>query len=122
MPHRTPSNVRLGDLVHRDRRLHARGNAHALERVLQGERIDHGREHPHVVGGGAIHTRLFVHFAAPDVSAANHDGDGNTGATHVGDLIGHGARRIDVDAGIGSGERFAGDFEENAVVLGSIIR
>ena len=89
---------------------------------MQRKGVDHRREHAHIVGGGTVHAGLFVHLAAPDVSAADDDGNRNAGTTHVGNFIGHGARRVDVNAGIGSGERFAGDLEENAVVLGSTIR
>jgi hypothetical protein len=31
------------------------GHAEPLERVLQGEPVDHRREHAHVVGAGAVH-------------------------------------------------------------------
>ena len=81
-----PPDVRLGDLMHRDRRLHARRHAHALERVLQGERIDDGGQHAHVIGGGAIHAGFFVHLTAPNIAAAHHDRDRNTVAMNLGDL------------------------------------
>ena len=55
MAHRPPADVRLGDLLHVDRREHARVGAVPLERLLHGERVQHGREHPHVVAGRAVH-------------------------------------------------------------------
>ena len=89
MADRAAPDVRLGDLVHRDRGLHARGDAHALERVLQRERVDHGREHAHVIGGRAVHAGLFVNLAAPDVSAADDDRDRDARAADLGDLLRH---------------------------------
>ena len=64
------------------------------ERVLQRQRVDDGCEHPHVVGRRAVHAGLFVRLAAPDVSAADDDRDGDSGAPHVRDLLGHGVRRV----------------------------
>ncbi len=49
MAHRAPADVRLGDLRDRDRRLHPRVGAEALERVLQRERVQERREHAGVV-------------------------------------------------------------------------
>ena len=52
---RAQRDVRLGDLRHRDRGLHAGRLADGFERVLQRERVDHGGEHAHVVGAGPVH-------------------------------------------------------------------
>ena len=43
--HRPAADVRLGDLGDLERRQHARVGAAPLERVLQRERVEHGREH-----------------------------------------------------------------------------
>ena len=55
--HRAAADVGLGDLGDRDRRLHARVHAVLLERVLQRQRVEDGREHAHVVAGRAVHAR-----------------------------------------------------------------
>ena len=89
MPHRAAPDVRLGDRVHRDRRLHAAGDADSLERVLERQRVDDGRQHPHVVGRGAVHPGRLVGLAAPDVSAADHDGERDAVGVDLRDLARH---------------------------------
>ena len=73
--HRAAADVRLGDLGDRDRRLHADVDAELLERVLERQRVEHGREHPHVVGGRAVHARGRARHAAVDVARADDDRD-----------------------------------------------
>ena len=68
-------DVRLGDLRHRDRRLHAHLRAGLLEEVLQGERVHDRAEHAHVVGAAAVHAALAEFGAAEEVAAADHDRD-----------------------------------------------
>ena len=46
-----------------------------LERVLERQRIQHRRDHAHVVGGGAVHALAAGGESAPDVAAADDDGD-----------------------------------------------
>ena len=43
-----------------------------LERVLQRERVDHRREHAHLIGGRAIHPARFVVAAADVVAGADY--------------------------------------------------
>ena len=54
MAHGAPADVRLRDFLHVDRREHARVRAVPLERLLDGERVQHRREHAHVVAGRAV--------------------------------------------------------------------
>ena len=75
VPDRAQRDERLGDLRHRDRGLHACRLADRLERVLQRERVDHGGEHAHVVGAGAVHAARRAGHAPPDVAAADDDRD-----------------------------------------------
>ena len=93
MPHRAPPNIGFRDLLHLNRRLHARGDADAFERILQGERVDDGREHAHVIGVRAVHAGRFVRFPAPDVAATDDDRDRNAEPRDFGDLLGHPSRR-----------------------------
>ena len=71
--HRAPSDVGLADLVHRDRAHHAGRLAELLERVLQGEPVHDGRQHPHVVTGRAVHPLGAGGQPAEDVAAPDHD-------------------------------------------------
>ena len=47
----------------------------ALERVLHGQRVEHGREHPRVVGGRPVHAGGRRLHAADDVPGADHERD-----------------------------------------------
>ena len=72
---RAAADVRLGDLVDPQRRLHSRFDAGATQRVLQRERIHKRGQHAHVVGGCTIHSGRAGRDAAEDVAAADDDGD-----------------------------------------------
>ena len=45
-----------------------------FERVLQRQAVDDGRQHAHVVAGGAVDRKRFLARAAKDVAAADDDG------------------------------------------------
>ena len=83
---RAAADVGLGDLGDGDRRLHARVHALVLERVLQRQRVEHGREHAHVVGGRALHARRGALQAAVDVARADHDRDLDAAIVDLADL------------------------------------
>ena len=79
MSHGTSANVWLGDLIHVNGRHHARWNACALKRVLEGEAVHCRREHADVVSGGAIHAGSGCRgHATEDVPAADHDANLHT--------------------------------------------
>ena len=52
-------NVRLGDLAHRDRGLHARRDPFFLQKVLQRKTIHDRAEHAHIVRASAFHATLL---------------------------------------------------------------
>ena len=52
---RTEPDVGLGELLHGDRRLDSGRDTGLLEGVADRQGVDHGGEHPHVVGRGRIH-------------------------------------------------------------------
>ena len=111
------SDERLGDGAHLDRGDDARHDALLLERVLQRERVDHGAEHPHVVGGRAVHAARARGDAAEDVAAADHDRGLDAHALDLGDV----ARDLRRNRGIDpvvlfAHQGFAGEFEEDAFV------
>ena len=70
VPHRPQRYVRLCDLGHLDGRLDPGGLPGGFQGVLQRERVDHGGQHPHVVGAGPVHRGSLA--APPDVPAAHH--------------------------------------------------
>ena len=84
------------------------------------EAVDHGGEHAHVIGRGAIHPAMAGGEAAPDVAAADDDRDLHAEVVHLlhlpRDLL-HDLRR-DVVAPARFAERFAAQFEDDAFVGG----
>src|SRR5262245_23649507 len=73
MPGRAAADIGLGHLLHLDRRQHPGGYADLLERVLEGQRVDDGGEHAHVVAGGAVHTARAARETPEDVAAADDE-------------------------------------------------
>jgi len=55
MSHRPPANVRFGNRLHFDGRLHAGDHPLLFEGVLHRHAVHHRGQHPHVVGAGPIH-------------------------------------------------------------------
>ena len=106
-------NVGLGDLAHGDGALHAGFDAGLLKEVLQRQAVHDGAEHAHVVGAGAVHAALGQFGAAEEVAAADDDRDldvGNGG----GDLLGHAADGVRVDAELAAAEDLAGELQQDA--------
>jgi hypothetical protein len=104
------------DLGDRDRALHPRVHAEALERVLQRERVEHRGQHAHVVAGRAVHALRGGLHAAEDVAGALHDGDLDAAIVHALDL---GGDRLDA-LGVGAvfqiaHQRLPGQLEEDAL-------
>ena len=85
---RAASDVRLGDLGHRDRGLDARVHAEPLERVLERERVQQRREHPGVVRRRAVHSLGRRCHAAVDVPGADDDRELRSGLVDRDDLLG----------------------------------
>ena len=119
--HSLAANVRLGDLTHLDGTLHARIDIDVLQRALQGERVHDRREHSHVVRLCPIHALVASRKAAPDIAAADDDGDVDAVLAHLLDLGRNGVdgRQVDAEALI-SCERFTAEFQNDALVAGSI--
>ena len=70
-----PADEGLGDLAHLDGGEHAGEAAYALQGILEGEAVDHRGQHPHVIGGDAVHAVRAVGHAPEDVAAADDRGD-----------------------------------------------
>ena len=70
----------LGDLDDRQR-TPIRGRV-----LLQREAIDHGRKHPHVIGGRSLHAAMTRRESAPDIAAADHDRHLHSHGHHFFDL------------------------------------
>ena len=97
-----------------------RGDAVVLERVLQRQRVDDRRQHPHVVGRRAVHALRARRQAAEQVAAADHDRGLDAELLDLLDVF----RDLGGDRGVDSElllahQGFAGKFEQDALVGGS---
>jgi hypothetical protein len=95
---RAAADVRLRELLHADRGHHARVEAALLERVLQGERVDHRAEHAHVVGADALHPHARELRAAHDVARRRSRRRPRARVDDLLDLLGEEAEALEVEA------------------------
>src|SRR2546422_2785539 len=116
-PHRTPPDVWLRQLFHPNRRHDARIDALLLEDVLQRERVDDGSEHPHVIGGHAVHSLFAGGRPAQDVAAADHEAQLHAARGHRLQLVGQALDDAKIDArSLPTSERLSRQLEERALV------
>src|SRR6185295_5770761 len=74
MANRAAAYERLSYFAHFDRAHHSSESAVLFERILQRNRIEHGGQHPHVIGRGSIESLCRKRQPAKDVSRANNYG------------------------------------------------
>ena len=89
MTNRTPADVGLSHLTHLDRTLDTRVDILLFERILQGKRIHDRCHHAHIVRRRAIHALCTARKPAPDIAAANHNGDIDAMIAYLLDLRGN---------------------------------
>src|SRR6266481_4485532 len=75
MPQGAAANERFRHLVHFQRGHNTGEHTLLFEGILQSERVDHGGQHAHVVGGNAVHIAGLLGHAAKEVSSAYYNGD-----------------------------------------------
>ncbi len=113
--HGAPADVRLRNLGHRQGREHAGLRAAPLERVLDGHRVEHAREHPRVVGRRPVHPGRRPFHAADDVAAADDDRDLRAVLVDGHDLAGERLDALLVDAELAvAAQGFPGELEHDA--------
>ena len=74
------ADIGLSHLRHRDRGHHARGDVLLFKSILQGQRVDDGGQHAHVIGADAVHVAGRCRDAAEEIAAAYHQADLHAGA------------------------------------------
>ncbi len=62
------------------------------------ERVDHGRQHTHLVGGRAVHAARLVLAAAQDVTGTDHQRELDAERGDIRNFLGDFAERVEVDA------------------------
>ena len=118
VPDRPAPDIRLRYLAHVERRRDASVGAVPLERLLDGERVEDGRQHPHVVAGRAVESAPAGGHAPEDVAAADHDPDVHTELVDGADLGRDRADDIEVDPILALAEqRLPAQLEEDSAVL-----
>ena len=111
------ADVRLRDLVHRDRAHDAGRRLRPLDRVLERQAVHDGREHADVVARRAVHALGGGRQAAEDVAAADDDADLDAARPHGRDLAGDERADGRVDAVLAvAEERLAGQLEQDPAV------
>src|SRR5690606_13810458 len=96
-------DVGLGDLRHRDRRLHTRRCSCLLEEILQCEGVHDGSKHAHVVGTSAHHPALTEFGSAEEVTTADDDCDLDA-VYRLGDLAGDLTDHVGIDSDLPASE------------------
>ena len=84
--------------MHLDGRHDPAVRAGLFDRVLDGQRVDDGGQHAHVVGGNAVHVLRLLGDAAKKVAAPHHDGDLDPARGDLGHLRGDLVDARDIDA------------------------
>ena len=90
-----------------------------LQRVLHRQRVDHRRQHPHVIAGHPIDEPFGrSRQAAVDVAPADDHGDLHAHLVDLADLLGDRADGLELEAeGLRPHEGFAGQLQEDSAVL-----
>ncbi len=91
------TDVGLCQGTHLDRGLDAGAHSAPLQSVLQGQGVDHGGQHPHVIGGGPLHSMSHPVPAPPDVAGSQDDGDLDAEAVQGSNLLAERLGLIDID-------------------------
>ena len=104
--------------IHSDRRHYPCLEICFLQHVLQCQRIDHGAEHSHVIGAGALHSHLGELAASYDVAASDDETDRGPQLYDVDDFVTQTIHRVEIESkSLVTGERFAREFDEDAGVF-----
>ena len=111
----TTANERFCHILHLDSGQDSGLDSCMLKGVLEGEGVDHGGQHTHVVGRVAVHlTFVGRRGASPNITASDHDTELERGREDAFDLVGEA-----LDDGVrevvgGVAQCFARKFEEEA--------
>src|SRR5262249_22103188 len=79
-------------------------------------RIDHGREHAHVIGGDAVHIAGLLGYSPKEIPASHHQSDLHPQPMNLADLAGDGVDSMGLHSkAFVAGQGLAGKFEADAV-------
>ena len=118
MPYGASADEGLADAVDANRRQHARWLADLFHRFLKRDRVQHGGQHSHVVGGGAGDVAVFGEGRTADkISAANDHRQFHAHLRDFNALAGDPLEfcRLDPKASLVA-ESFTADFQQDPLV------
>ena len=114
MANRATRNVGLGNLAHGDGGLDASLDAGLLAEILEGQAVDDGTEHAHVVSPCTVDAALGELRTPEVVSAADDNSDFSAAADNIGDLRSNGSDEIGVDTeAFTAGEGLTGELQQH---------
>ena len=117
MPQGATTQERLGDLANLQCGEHAGDHLALLEGILQRQRVDQGRQHPHVIRGHTVGAPVAEEAAAEDVSTADDQRDLDAEPVDVDDLVRQAVEHGTADAVLRVAlQRLPGQFEEDPAV------
>ncbi len=117
MPYGTAQDIRLGHFMHRNGRLDPGLHTFFLQGILQGQAVDHGSQHPHVVGRSAIHVIRTGGNPTENIPPADHDGDFHPKVENGANLFGHILDHIGADTeALISHQGFTTQLQQDALV------
>src|SRR5205085_4520858 len=94
-------------------------DAELFERILQGQRIDHGRQHPHIIAGSSLDASLAAGKAAENIATTNDDDNLDAQLANFPNLFGHVLDRFGSNAHAAiAAEGLAAQFQEDPAVFG----
>jgi hypothetical protein len=80
---RTAADERLGNLCHRSCSLDSSGNSQFFEGILEGQRVNNGCKHPHVVSGDSFNPPLAPNIATENIASSYHNRNFNAKVTDL---------------------------------------
>jgi len=114
VPLGAPPDVGFGDRLHPDRGHHPGVEPFALQDILEREGVDHRPEHPHVIGGDAVHPHLRDLRSADDVPPADHQPDLRPEVADRLDLLRELPDRVEIEPeALLPGEGLTGELEQD---------
>ena len=118
MADRSAADIGFCNLLHINRRLNAGSDTVLFHGILECQRVHHRGQHAHVVSRYPIHAFGRTGQAAPDIAAADDDGDLNIELIDFDDLFGNRFYRFRVDAvALFAGQCFAAQFQYDTIIF-----
>ena len=112
------ADIRLCNLAHFNGSLYTDIHTALLQRILQGQRIDGGCQHAHIVCTGTLHLTAAILDTTPEVPAADNNADLCTNINALFDYVTNRADYVKIQSELFvTSQCFTADFNENTLIL-----